>query len=70
MQTEKILENVDNLQVKYLIAGANTYVDATAVPDWEAVVAVKVTITMGASENVDIAEALRKSTIVVNLRNH
>jgi len=70
MRTEKILDNVADLQVKYLTSGANNYVDATAVANWESVVAVKMTLTMGTSDKVEIAEAMRKSTTVVNLRNH
>lgn len=70
MRTEKILDNVNNLQVKYLTSGANNYVDATAVANWESVVAVKMTVTMDSPDEMDVAEAMRKSTTVVNLRNH
>lgn len=70
MRTEKILENVNNMQVKYLSSGANTYVDAPAVTDWASVVAVKMTVTMNSPNEFEIAEAMRTSTTVVNLRNH
>lgn len=70
MQTEKILDDVSNMQIKYLERGGNNYVDATAVVDWETVVAAKVSVTVNSPDDTEISEALRTSSIVVNLRNH
>lgn len=70
LQSEKVLKGVSNLQLKYLVAGAAAYVDATAVADWEAVVAAKVTLTLADPDGADVALGLRTLTMVVNLRNH
>lgn len=70
MRTEEILAGVDNLQLQYLVRDAANYVNATAVLDWEQVVAIRTTLTLANDAAMPVAAGLRTFTQVVNLRNH
>ncbi len=70
LQTEEVLANVDNLQLQYLVRDAANYVDATAVADWEQVIAIRATLTLAADDDNPVAAGMRTFTQVVNLRNH
>lgn len=72
---EEMVEGVSGLQFQYLVAGADTYVDATAVAlaDWANVLAVKVTVTLSGAEiegNTGAAQRMQRTySNVVTLRN-
>lgn len=70
LRTEEILAGVDNLQIQYLSRNASNYVNANAVPDWEQVVALRVTLTLANNTQTPVAAGLRTFTQVVHLRNH
>ncbi len=70
MRTEKVLENVSNMQLTYLVANAASYVNASAIANWEDVVAIKIVLTMAQPTGVEVAANLRTQSMVVNLRNH
>lgn len=70
-QREEVAENVSALALEYLVDGASDYVDATAVSDWSAVTAVRVSITVDSPDKVGTDGKVLQRTLahVVELRN-
>ena len=67
----EVAENVSDLQATFLLTGATSYVAASAVTDWDDVLAVRIRLTLVSAEAVAVGrEPLQRSiTHVVALRN-
>ncbi len=77
LQTEEIVPDVVSLQLSYLVAGADNYVDgqssdfnAVATVDWGRVVAVRATLILQADAKQPLAQSSRTLSHVIHLRNH
>lgn len=76
VDVNEVVEGVQDMSLKYLLAGAANYVDATSVTaaDWasDKVVAVSVDLTLEATEpaSIDGKKLQRHMQLVVTIRNH
>lgn len=76
VDVNEVVEGVQAMSLKYLLAGAENYVDATSVAaaDWasDKVVAVSVDLTLEATEptSIDGKKLQRHMQLVVTIRNH
>ena len=67
---EEIAEGVEDMQLEYLVPGQD-YLEASSVPNWSEVTAIRVTLTLKGGEAVgtDGSELTRTLSHVVTLRN-
>jgi type IV pilus assembly protein PilW len=76
VDVNEVVDGVQDMSLKYLLAGAASYVDATSVTaaDWASakVVAVNVDLTLEATEptSIDGKKLQRHMQLVVTIRNH
>jgi type IV pilus assembly protein PilW len=77
LQTEEIVPDVVSLQLSYLVAGAENYVNGqssdfntVATVDWGRVVAVRATLVLKADAKQPLAQSSRTISHVIHLRNH
>jgi len=77
LQTEEIVPDVVSLQLSYLVAGAENYVNGqssdfntVATVDWGGVVAVRATLVLKADAKQPLAQSSRTISHVIHLRNH
>ena len=68
-ERDEIAEGVTDMALGYLVAGGAGYVDATAVTNWGAVVAVRVQLDLAGSDLVDGQQLHRTLEHVVALRS-
>ena len=68
-ERDEIAEGVADMALGYLVAGSAGYVDAPAVSDWGAVVAVRVQLDLAGSDLVDGQQLQRTLEHVVALRS-
>ena len=68
-QIEEVVQNVNSLQLQYLVQGANNYVDANLVVDWGAVMSIRATLTLTDNPAMPLALGVRQISQVINLRN-
>jgi len=68
---EEVAEGIQDMEIQYLLAGANDYVDAAAGVDWTRVTAVRITLQIQGRDRVGTGgEVLTRDIAhVVNLRN-
>lgn len=68
---EEVAEGIQEMEIQYLLSGANDYVDAAPGLDWTRVTAVRITLQVQGSERVgtDGDVLTRNISHVVNLRN-
>lgn len=68
---EEITQGIQDMQLQYLLAGANQYVDAGAGLDWGKVIAVRIVLTVQSADDVGTdGEPLQRTVEhVVTLRN-
>lgn len=68
---EEIAEHIQDMQITYLVSGADAYVAARAGLDWNNVVAVKIRFSLRGTGNVGVDRAPLERTLVhmVTLRN-
>ncbi|MFN6969682.1 MAG: PilW family protein [Rheinheimera sp.] len=69
IQTEEVIQNVDDLQLEYLEQNANNYVPAILVADWSMVMSVRATLTLTDNPTMPMALGMRQISQVINLRN-
>jgi type IV pilus assembly protein PilW len=70
MQAEQMIADVTDFQLQYLVRGAGSYVNASAVTDWEQVIALRATLVLAQNSQMPTAAGYRTYTAVMNLRNH
>ncbi len=68
-QIEEVVQNVQDLQLQYLIQGASNYVDANLVADWGEVMSIRATLTLADNPTMPMALGIRQISQVINLRN-
>jgi type IV pilus assembly protein PilW len=66
---DEIVANADQMTLSYLVSGADSYVDSTAVADWSKVVAVRIQLHLTGFDRVDGAKVERTLEHVVAIRN-
>lgn len=68
---EEVTDGIQNMQLTYLVSGANGYVPASASVDWKNVVAVKITLTLLGTDRAGEGNSRLQRTLthVVTLRN-
>jgi len=68
---EEVAEGIQDMEIQYLLVGANDYVDAAAGLDWTRVTAVRITLQVQGVDRVgtDGEALIRDIAHVVNLRN-
>lgn len=69
VQIEEVVQNVQDLQLQYLVQGANNYVDANLVVDWGMVMSIRATLTLADNPTMPVAVGIRQISQVINLRN-
>jgi len=69
IQTEEVVQNVENLQLEYLEQGANAYVPANMVANWDRVMSIRATLTLADDPKMPLALGMRQISQVINLRN-
>lgn len=70
MQAEQMIRDVTDFQLQYLVRDAGSYVNASAVTDWEQVIALRATLVLAQNSQMPTAAGYRTYTAVMNLRNH
>ncbi|MBU2178494.1 MAG: prepilin-type N-terminal cleavage/methylation domain-containing protein [Gammaproteobacteria bacterium] len=68
-QIEEVVQNVQDLQLQYLVQGGNDYIDANLVVDWGAVMSIRATLTLADNPAMPMALGIRQISQVINLRN-
>ncbi|MFA0924845.1 PilW family protein [Xanthomonas fragariae] len=70
-RNDEVLEGVNNMQLRYLIKGQTSYVDASAVSDWSTVTAISIRLEMLDSTRVGAGGETISRTLnhVIALRN-
>lgn len=68
---EEVAEGIQDMEIQYLLRGANTYVDAAAGLNWQEVVAVRITLSLTSTNAVGTDGEVLERDIqhVVTLRN-
>jgi len=68
---EEVAERIQDLQIRYLVAGAHRYVDASADVDWKGVMAVRLSLTLQDAGHAGSGRSQLTRTLVhtVSLRN-
>ncbi|RVU41770.1 hypothetical protein EOE67_00800 [Rheinheimera riviphila] len=69
VQIEEVVQNVQDLQLQYLVQGANNYVDANLVVDWGMVMSIRATLILADNPTMPVALGIRQISQVINLRN-
>jgi type IV pilus assembly protein PilW len=69
VQIEEVVQNVQDLQLQYLVQGANNYVDANLVVDWGMVMSIRATLILADNPTMPVAVGIRQISQVINLRN-
>jgi type IV pilus assembly protein PilW len=68
-QIEEVVQNVQDLQLQYLVQGGNDYIDANLVVDWGAVMSIRATLILADNPAMPMALGIRQISQVINLRN-
>ncbi|MBU1439019.1 MAG: prepilin-type N-terminal cleavage/methylation domain-containing protein [Gammaproteobacteria bacterium] len=68
-QIEEVVQNVQDLQLQYLVQGGNDYIDANLVVDWGTVMSIRATLTLADNPAMPMALGIRQISQVINLRN-